>query len=269
MVDAKDLGLFIAIGHGVSLDGSWDPGTVYDIDRDGKVEKSETEAALMLPIGKAAVKYLKWSGFTVYTDAYGNDGKTSSDDNNMNMVKCIQRANKLKVDAYISLHCDWYKAQSGTLPLYHPSSKQGKALANAINKAVMADMNMKTRGLSARKDLGELNDTNMIACIFETGSIKNDAKKLKDADDYGKAIARGICNYYGVKLVTKEPSKSFKVVAKGNLLVRKSESLESAKVRTLSRGKIYTIVETNEKKTRGKLKEGGWITITSKYVDRV
>lgn len=61
----------------------------------------------------------------------------------------------------------------------------------------------------------------------------------------------------------------FEIRAKGNLIVRKTSSLLSKKVRTLKKGDTYTIVDTNAKGTRGKLKEGGWITITSKYAERV
>lgn len=174
-------------GHGKSTDGSWDCGTSYG---------GNNEAALMLPITKAAVKYLRASGVTVITDADTN--------NNKNMIADVKWANKEKVSIYVSLHCDWYKAPSGTLPLY--VSAKGKALATAINKAVMSGMSMKTRGVTKRTDLYELNYTDAPACIFETGSIKADIKKLKDSDKYGKCIAQGICNYLGVAFKESAPA---------------------------------------------------------------
>lgn len=167
-------------GHGKSTDGSWDCGTSYG---------GNNEAALMLPITKAAVKYLRASGVTVISDADTN--------NNKNMIADVKWANKEKVDIYVSLHCDWYKAPTGTMPLY--VSAKGKALATAINNAVMSGMSMKTRGVTKRTDLYELNYTDAPACIFETGSIKADIKKLKnDPDKYGKYVAKGICNYLGI-----------------------------------------------------------------------
>lgn len=248
---------YIAIicGHGTSLDGSWDPGTTYDLNNNGKITTYETEAGLMLRITKAAVKYVRQSGIKVYTDADTN--------NNLNMIKTIQKANSLNVDAYISIHCDWYKAGTGTLPLYYPTSSKGKKLANCVNKYVMSDMKMKTRGLSTRTDLGELNDTDMPSCIFETGSIKADITKLKDYNTYGKAIAKGICDYFGVQFI----DDTFTVKTKGNLIVRKEADLSSSKIKTLKKGYKYTIVDTAKNNTRGKLSSGGWITITSKYVD--
>ena len=58
---------------------------------------------------------------------------------------------------------------------------------------------MKSRGVQKRTDLWELNGTDMTACILETGAIKADLAILRDKpDQYGKCIAKGICNYLGV-----------------------------------------------------------------------
>lgn len=169
------------IGHGRSTDGSWDPGTTWS---------GLTEAALMLPIGQSAVKNLEASGIAVLTDAFSG--------NNINMIKQVSEANRKGADVFVSLHCDYYKAPSGTLPLY--ISNKGKALANAINKRVMAATGLGTRGLSRRTDLYELKQTKMPACIFETGSIDDDSDVFLDkADIYGRAVAQGICDYLGVE----------------------------------------------------------------------
>ena len=63
--------------------------------------------------------------------------------------------------------------------------------------------------------------------------------------------------------------QKFTIKAKGRLIVRKTSSLLSKKTRVLSKGKEYKIIRTNAKGTRGKLSTGGWITITSKYVERI
>lgn len=167
-------------GHGRSTDGTWDCGTSYG---------GNNEAALMLPITKAAVKYLRSYGVTVISDADTN--------NNKNMIADVKWANSEKAIIYVSVHCDYYKSPSGTLPLY--VSAKGKELATKINNAVMSGMGMKTRGVTRRTDLYELNYTNMPACIFETGSIKADINTLKQSDKYGKCIAKGICDYLGIK----------------------------------------------------------------------
>lgn len=177
----------VMCGHGRSTDGTWDCGTSYG---------GNNEAALMLPITKAAVKYLRASGVTVISDADTN--------NNKNMIADVRWANNEGVSLYVSVHCDWYKAPTGTLPLY--VSAKGKVLATAINTAVMSGMGMKTRGVTRRTDLYELNYTDAPACIFETGSIKADIGKLKDSDKYGKCIAKGICNYLGVAFKDSAPT---------------------------------------------------------------
>ena len=177
----------IQCGHGVSLDGSWDAGCVY-----GKY----SEAELMLKITKAAVKYLRANGFNVISDA--------DNGNNKNMIADVRWANQSGARIYISIHCDYSKAPSGVMPLYVSSS--GKRLAKCLNKAVKADLKMRSRGVQKRTDLWELNGTDMPACILETGAIKADLHILKNkADTYGKAIAKGVCAYLGVKF--KDPSK--------------------------------------------------------------
>ena len=63
--------------------------------------------------------------------------------------------------------------------------------------------------------------------------------------------------------------QKFTVKVKGKLIVRKTSSILSKKTKVLTKGKEYQIIRTNAKGTRGQLADGGWITITSKYVERV
>ena len=176
-------------GHGKQTNGKWDPGTAY---------AGYNEAALMLPITKAAVKYLRSYGVTVISDA--------DTDNNKNMTVDVAWANKEKVDIYVSIHCDYYKAPAGVMPLY--VSANGKKLATALNDAIKTGMQMKSRGVVKRTDLYELNYTDAPACILETGAIKADLSILKGSPDkYGKYIAVGICNYLGISAAVKTEQK--------------------------------------------------------------
>ena len=170
----------VQCGHGVSIDGSWDSGCVYN---------KYTEAALMLKITRAAVKYLRAAGVKVISDAdHGN---------NKNMIEDVRWANRVGCDLYVSIHCDYSGAPKGVMPLYVSGS--GKKLGKCLEKSIKADMKMKSRGVQKRTDLWELNGTDMTACILETGSIKGDLATLRDKPDaYGKAIAKGICSYLGV-----------------------------------------------------------------------
>ena len=183
----------VQCGHGVSLDGSWDSGCVYKTGG-----RQYTEAGLMLKITKAAVKYLRASGVKVITDAdHGN---------NKNMIADVRWANSVGVSLYLSIHCDYSGAPKGVMPLYVSSA--GKKLATALNAQIKKDMGMKSRGVQRRTDLWELNGTDAPACILETGSIKADLATLRDhPDKYGKAIAKGVCNYLNVKFLTNSNTK--------------------------------------------------------------
>lgn len=200
------------VGHGKSTDGSWDPGCVY---------KGYTEAALMLPITQHAVRHLEYNRIKVLTDAF--------DSNNLNMIKQIQMANSKGAKLFMSMHCDYSKAPTGTMPLY--LSQNGKELANAVNKRVMACTGLKTRGLTKRTNLGELNNTNMVACIFETGSIKADLKLLRDKPDlYGKAVAWGICDYLGIEFKDKDAVAEEKPATKPTTITTNTSTIKKLTV---------------------------------------
>jgi N-acetylmuramoyl-L-alanine amidase len=179
----KTVGVFI--GHGNSTDGSWDCGCTY---------KGYTEAELMKPITGACVAYLKGSGVKVVTDYPANS---------INMVKQVQKSNDKDLKCHVAFHCDWYKAPSGTLPLY--VSGNGRKLAQKMNKYVTKEVGIKTRGIGYRSDLYELNATTAPAVIFECGSIKADLKAMrKKYDEYGRGAAKGICKYLGITFTGKK-----------------------------------------------------------------
>lgn len=189
--------IYLAVGHGISQDGNFDNGCCYDV---------YTEAGLMLPIVKEAAKILRANGVTVYTDA--------DHANNKNMVATVATANELGVDAYVSVHCDYSLAPSGTLPIVYPGSKSGMKLAQCIDKAFRAETKEGTRGILQRDDY-EVSYTNMPACIFETGAIKADLSTLKKYSACGKGIAKGICQYFGIKMKTEKKYKPKKVRVTG------------------------------------------------------
>ena len=201
---AKKYKVSLNCGHGRSVDGSWDSGCAY---------AGYTEAALMLPITKSAVKYLRSYGVTVISDSDKN--------NNKNMIADVRWANSEKCDIYVSVHCDYSKAPSGVMPLF--VSAKGKKLATCLNNAVKSGMKMRSRGVIRRTDLWELNGTSMTACILETGAIKADLKILKNRTDaYGKCIAKGICDYLGVETKAEQKKTAPKKVTKELYRVRKS-----------------------------------------------
>ena len=179
----------INCGHGVQADGTWDPGAVY---------KNLEEAGIMFPITKAFVKYARLSGITVYSDVDSDNGE--------NILTGVADANAKDVDVFISIHGDWEKAPSGTMPLHHKDSKDGKRLAECLNEHVEEYTGIPTRDIVGRDDLYELNATKMPACVFECGSITADRYEWdteKECDEYGKALAKGLCKYFGIPFKSK------------------------------------------------------------------
>lgn len=242
---ASDFTIGSYAGHGVSTDGSWDPGCTYG---------NYTEAELVLPITKDVNTALRRCGFKVVTDADGNK---------LNMLKQVEKSNKENVDVHISFHLDWSGAPKGTLPIC--ASEEGRKLAKSINDVVVEETGMTTRNVKKTDEYYETNATNMPAVIFECGAIKADLKRIKKHKVYGEAIAEGICNYFDVEYVPEE----FKVRAKKNLIIRKTSSLTSKRTGTAKKG-VYTITKVSSNGKRGKLKSGlGWITITDKYCEKL
>ena len=149
------------------------------------------------------------------------------------------------------------------------SSTKGKSLAQKILNELTA-LGQKSRGIKTKTNaqgtdyFGFNRMPNCPSIIVESFFIDSDDEQKK----IGAAIAKGIANYLGlVKKGEKEPL--FTIKAKGNLIARKTESLLSKQTRTLTKGNKYKIWEVNKKGTRGKTTEGDWITITTKYVEKV
>ena len=203
---SKDV-LALMVGHGRSLDGSWDSGCVYG---------GHTEAALMLKIVKVAVKYLRRSGVKVITDADAN--------NNRNMKSCVSWSNRTGCKIYMSVHCDYKLASAGVAPLFKTSAD--KALAVAVGKSIAKQMGMKWKGAFKRTDLYELNAprTTSANCILETGAIKADLKYLKQYAKYGKALAKAICKYLGVTFRNHTTPYIIRVAT--NKIVKRMKELE-------------------------------------------
>lgn len=213
----------IYCGHGTQTNGVWDSGATYN---------GEQEAKRMLPITEAFVKYAKINGFEVVTDVPKN---------NINMIEQVAKSEKNDVDVHISIHCDWYKASSGSFGLYCKGSKQGKKLATCLNTYVKKLTGIRSKGVIARTDLYELNKTSMPACVFECGSIKADKKEwdtAKEADEYGKALCMGLCKYYGKTFIEKKATAT-----KPAATTEKKSTTTEKKATTTTKKSVTTIAK--------------------------
>lgn len=175
--------VYIETGHGTGIDGRWDPGCKW---------KKYQEAKLMIPISRSAANYLRAKGVYVYTDAYSG--------NNKNLKAALDHVKTHNVSVLLNVHCDYKRAPRGTMPLYRYNDQ--KNLARCLNNGVHKYVKIKNRGLKKRTNLDTLNKTPgyCVSCLFETGNIKKDNKILrKKYDAYGKGLAKGICDYLGIR----------------------------------------------------------------------
>ncbi len=159
---------------------------------------STNELAQCDKIAKAAENALKRCGFSVKV---GKSGDT--------MANRCKESDAFKADIHMPIHTNAFDAKTtgGTLVMLYRNStehnKAGKALLTEVGKISPG----KDYALSYRTDLYELNTPNAMSLYLEvefhdtkTGSdwIRNNIENI------GEAIAKGMCNYYGMKYVAKE-----------------------------------------------------------------
>ncbi len=171
---------YIAIGHGVSTDGTWDTGCTWN---------GYTEAELAKEVVAGIIEVFNANGKSYVTDY---------PDNNKNIVRCVEEANAVGCSHYISVHLDWDQAPSGIYPIYYPGSANGLLMAEAIR----ASMKLRIPGLGDRGNLQrddyEVANTDMPAVIMEIGSIKADNELIRNNTRlFGHSIAYGLMDAAG------------------------------------------------------------------------
>lgn len=179
--------VYIETGHGTDMNGNWDTGCTWS---DGTTEYQE--AKVMIPVVQSMVKYLRKSGVEVVTDA--DDGKNAS-----SLFAALDYMEVHQMDAFVNVHCDYDEAEPGTMPLYRTDEQ--KELGLALSKGVHEYIDIADRGPQYREDLDTLNSEKpkCPACLFECGNISDNNKILTEQyDEYGKGLAKGLCDYLGV-----------------------------------------------------------------------
>ena len=165
--------IFINPGHGES-----DPGACGN----GLKERD-----VVLKIGKRVENYLRAVGYDVKLFQY--DG----------LQEICNAANDYGADLFVSIHCNAANGKArGTETYCFYGSTTGRKLANAIQRQLVDSIDTMHRGV---KEAGfyVLSGTNMPAVLVETAFIDNpqDAALLVEhEDDFARAIARGISDYF-------------------------------------------------------------------------
>ena len=169
--------VYLAVGHGRRTNGTVDPGATLG---------SATEQNQGAPIVAAAAKRLRDRGVTVKAQRAGDP----------NFIGYTAEANEWGADLAISVHHDWHKAPRGAFGFWHPSSPEGKRLADNIYVSVSAaGFPMRPSWHRPHGSLHFLNNTRMPAVLWEcdrVGSVKDHAR-------YGRALADGILEYLDIQ----------------------------------------------------------------------
>ena len=237
------------------------------------------------PIAEAAAKYLKASGFTVYVAAAGTT-----------MAQRCAESDKVGADLHIPVHTNASGTASARYLMFMCIRTDGeyKKLFDAVSPFMEAIYPEHTKAhFVVREDLYEINVPKAKTFYCELGfhTNKTDCDNfIHNSDAVGKALAQGICKYYGVTFNEGKTEsqnslvKTYKVVA-GDTLWEIAQN-HGTTVDTLARlnnikdpnkisvGQIIklptatTAPTTNDDKEKVLEEDGLWGRDTTKYTQK-
>lgn len=147
------------------------------------------------PIAEAAAKYLRESGFTVYVAAP-----------NTTMAQRCAESDKVGADLHIPIHTNASSVESARYLMFMCIRTDGeyRKIFDAV-APVMEDIypEHKEAHFVVRQDLFEINVPKAKTFYCELGfhTNKTDCDNfIHNSDAVGKALAQGICKYYGAAL---------------------------------------------------------------------
>lgn len=155
-------------------------------------------------ISKYCAEYLKKAGFEVKNGAYGT------------MYSRTEESNKWGADLHIPIHTNAYNGKiTGGTQIYMAKlngehKKVGQAILDRLAPITVGSSHEK---LVANNEFYEINQANAITvyCECEFHDTKAGADCIRNnVKAIGEAIAKGVCDYYGVALPTetKTPTKT-------------------------------------------------------------
>jgi N-acetylmuramoyl-L-alanine amidase len=123
------------------------------------------------------------------------------------MQKSIQESNAWSPDLHIPIHTNALNGTAnGTLVMIYSNNKKNLDRAQCIYKHVFnATPGTTKRAIQTRTDLAELRDTKAISVYVECEFHDNLAIAkwiIENTQVIGEAIAKGVCEYYGVNTDT-------------------------------------------------------------------
>ena len=146
-------------------------------------------------IARACVNYLKKMGFSVKC--------TYSDD----MYIRVKESNSFGADLHVAIHTNAtakHNVTGGTqILLYNISGERKKAGQAVLDRLSPLTPGKSAEGLVAKPDFYEINSAEgmTIYCECEFHDTKEGSDFIrKNTEQIGEAIAKGICDYYGVEV---------------------------------------------------------------------
>ena len=144
------------------------------------------EADVVLKIGKRVEGYLRAVGYDVKLFQYDGLGEICFD------------ANNWKADLFVSIHCNAATGSAKGTETFTSGGAKSTRLANCIQTQLVNSLPVVNRGVKTA-NYYVLKNTDAPAVLVETAFIDNtdDAKLLLDReDDFARAIARGVTDYF-------------------------------------------------------------------------
>lgn len=130
---------------------------------------------------------------------------TRKDDTRVDLASRVKMANDDKADYFVCIHTNSGPSPkaTGTEIFAFPNSNLGTELANNIQRALVAEINLPNRGVKY-KDFYVLKNTKMPAVLVEVAFINNpeEEKLLRDEKFLYKAslgISKGILEFLGIE----------------------------------------------------------------------
>lgn len=257
------------IGHGISSDGSYDPGAVS-----GKYE----EYKIARKIGKYAQAY--------YNKTYREQADLMNYEGNLSLPARINKCQDNTYDFIAEIHLN-AGGGNGVECYYKNGNAKGRKYADAICDNISAALGIPQRPNWTDEDGGDkvkldtdgtdyfgiIRRTKPTAVLIETVFIDtpsnlNAVKTASGQKKCGKAIAKAVASVRGAKKKSDFEEYKIKVIT-DKLNIRKTPKFTKKDiVGAITDKGVYTIVA--EKKVNGvlmgKLKSGeGWVSLRSKY----
>ena len=160
---------------------------------DGCSRGDVCEKDINIKIAKAAEEQLLDMGYQVLL--------IREEDEERSLEERVRIANRAQADIYISIHqnaCEEQVSNVSGIEVWYNESKGesgSRRLAQLIHEDVLLYTGAKDRSLVADESLHVIRETDMPACLVETGFLSNKAEReLLVTEDYQKKLAEGIAS---------------------------------------------------------------------------